>query len=153
VTHALQSLLCPTSEKFLDYEYSRLQPFLSHYGDTCSMVPSLLKAEMIIASDMITKHHANAVEPENASDMDMSAVITLLSQNPHAFTNLMTCIQIAMTIPVTSASCERTFSSMKLLKNWQRNRTGDRRLSDLLALYICKERSRELDVDACAVNI
>jgi len=63
---------------------------------------------------MITKHRANAVEPQNASDMDMSAVITLLSQNRHAITNLMTCIQIAMTIPVTSTSCECTVSSMKL---------------------------------------
>jgi len=97
---------------------------------------------------MITKHRANAMEPENASNMDLLAVITLLSQNPHAFTSLMTCMQIAMTILVTSASCEHTFSSMKLLKNWLRNRTGDRRRSDLLTLYIYKERSRELDVDA-----
>jgi len=64
----------------------------------------------------------------------MPAVLELLTQNPHAFTNLMTCIQTGMTIPVTSASCERTFSSMKLLKNWLRNKTGDRRLSDLLTL-------------------
>jgi len=112
------------------------------------VVRSLLKAEMIIASDMITKHRANAMEPENASNMDLLAVITLLSQNPHAFTSLMTCMQIAMTILVTSASCEHTFSSMKLLQNWLRNRTGDRRRSDLLTLYIYKERSRELDVDA-----
>ena len=104
---------------------------------------------MIIASDMITKHREYAMEPENASNMDMSlsAVIALLSQNPHAFTNLMTCMQVAMTIPVTSASCERTFSSMKLVKNWLRNRTEDRRLSDL-TLYVCKERTRELDIDA-----
>jgi len=107
------------------------------------VVRSLLKAEMIIASDMITKHRANAMEPENASNMDLLAVITLLSQNPHAFTSLMTCMQIVMTVLVTSASCEHTFSSMKL-----RNRTGDRRRSDLLTLYIYKERSRELDVDA-----
>jgi len=97
---------------------------------------------------MITKHRANAMEPENASNMDLLAVITLLSQNPHAFTSLMTCMQIVMTVLVTSASCEHTFSSMKLLKNWLRNRTGDRRRSDLLTLYIYKECSRELDVDA-----
>ena len=109
-------------EKFLDYD--TVQPFLSHYGNTCGVVPSLLKAEMIIASDMITLHRANAVEPKNTGDMDMSAVITLLSQNPHAFTNLMTCVQIAMSIPVTSASCERTFSSMKLLKNGCETKIG-----------------------------
>ena len=80
---------------------------------------------------------------DNLRDTDMSAIITSLTQNQLAFTNLMTCIQIAMTLPVTSASCERTFSSMKLLKNWLRNRMGDQRLTDLLTLYTCKERTRK----------
>ena len=52
-------------------------------------------------------------------------------------------MQIAMTIPVTSASCERSFSAMKLVKPCLRNRSGDQRLSDLVTLFTCKDR--ELD--------
>ena len=136
----LQSLLCPTFAKFLDFD--TVQPFLAHYGDTCGVEPSLLKSEMTEASEMIKKQRASTAESDNLRDTDMSAIITSLTQNQLAFTNLMTCIQIAMTLPVTSASCERTFSSMKLLKNWLRNRMGDQRLTDLLTLYTCKERTR-----------
>jgi hypothetical protein len=53
--------------------------------------------------------------------------------------NLLKCIQITLTIPVTS-SCERSFSAMKLIKTYLRNRAGDDRLSDLTVLSAHKNR-------------
>ena len=40
----------------------------------------------------------------------------------------------------TSASCERSFSAMKLIKTYLRNRAGDDRLSDLTVLFAHKNR-------------
>ena len=54
--------------------------------------------------------------------------------------NLLKCIQITLTIPVTSASCKRSFSAMKLIKTYVRNRAGDDRLSDLTVLFAHKNR-------------
>ena len=55
--------------------------------------------------------------------------------------NLLKCIQITFTIPVISASCERSFSAMKLIKTYLRNRAGDDRLSDLTVFIAHKSRS------------
>ena len=54
--------------------------------------------------------------------------------------NLLKCIQITLAIPVTSVSCERSFSAMKLIKTYLRNRAGDDRLSDLTVLFAHKNR-------------
>ena len=141
---SLQSLLCPTSDKF--FKFASLTPFLSHYGDKCKVNSSLLKAELLIASEMIKKHREDLIKkakPGTSITLDLASIIKLLSQNWSALGNLLKCIQIAMTIPVTSASCERSFSAMKLVKPCLRNRSGDQRLSDLVTLFTCKDR--ELD--------
>lgn len=43
------------------------------------------------------------------------------------------------TLPVTTCSCERSFSSLKFLKNYLRNSTGDDRLNGLALMYIHPE--------------
>jgi hypothetical protein len=42
----------------------------------------------------------------------------------------------AMAIPVSSTTCERTFSKMKLIKTITRNTMSDARLSDLRVLAV-----------------
>jgi hypothetical protein len=145
ITNSIQALLCPDSEKFLHFDL--LKPFLSHYGETCGVVSSLPQAEMMIAADMIARQRSIELKSGNCASLTISDVIQLISHTPQAFINLMKCIQIAMTIPVTSVSCERSFSSMKFVKNALRSRTGDQRLSDLLTLHVCSERTRGLDID------
>lgn len=128
------------------FQFAPLTPFLSHYGDKCKVNSSLLKAELLIASEMIKKHREDVIKkakPGTSISLDLASIITLLSQNWSALGNLLKCMQIAMTIPVTSASCERSFSAMKLVKPCLRNRSGDQRLSDLVTLFVCKDR--ELD--------
>jgi len=57
-----------------------------------------------------------------------------------AFPKLLKCVRVALTLPVTSASCERSFSAMKLIKTYLRNKTGDDRLSDMAVLFAHKDR-------------
>ncbi|CAI6354384.1 unnamed protein product [Macrosiphum euphorbiae] len=40
-------------------------------------------------------------------------------------------IQIVISLPVTSCSVERSFSTLRRLKTWLRNRMGNERLSSL----------------------
>lgn len=111
------------------------------------MTQSLLKAEMLIASDVISNVCASKIPAVDTTSLEFSDVIQILTTSSLAFKNLLKCIQIALTIPVTSASCERSFSAMKLVKNYLRNATSDQRLSDLLTLHVCYERTRAIDVD------
>jgi len=58
---------------------------------------------------------------------------------------VMTMIIGALTIPVSSTTCERSFSKMKLIKQSTRNTTNDSRLSDMCLLAM--ERGLEIDFE------
>ena len=49
-------------------------------------------------------------------------------------------LQLVLTIPATTASVERSFSALKRLKTYSRNRTDQGRLSSLATISIETER-------------
>ncbi|XP_060846277.1 uncharacterized protein LOC132925935 [Rhopalosiphum padi] len=59
---------------------------------------------------------------------------------------LLTCI-IFLTIPVTVASAERSFSKLKLIKNYLRNSTSQERLSNISVLSIERGRTDEINIE------
>ena len=54
---------------------------------------------------------------------------------------------IARVIPVLTASCERSFSSLRIVKNYMRSPMSDSRLKSLLLLGIHVKRAEMLDLD------
>jgi hypothetical protein len=74
--------------------------------------------------------------------VDLYLELLPLQQAFPAFISLLT---LAMTIPVSSTTTERTFSKMKLIKTSARNSMTDSRLSDLSLLAI--ERDFDIDYD------
>ncbi|XP_060855528.1 zinc finger MYM-type protein 1-like [Metopolophium dirhodum] len=71
------------------------------------------------------------------------------------FPILVDVFKLFLTIPMNSASCERSFSCLRRLKNYLRTTMGQTRLSDLGLLYIHKDK--EVNKDAvidkfCADN-
>jgi hypothetical protein len=129
----MSSVISPCSPKFLNF--TDVLPLLDVYGETCGINKSLLEAEMSVALNLLKNDLGDKLVASN-----MQTVLSKLSPSP-AFPNLLKCIQVAMTIPVTSASCERSFSAMKLIKTYLRNKTGDDRLSDMTVLFTHKNRS------------
>ncbi|XP_053286397.1 zinc finger MYM-type protein 1 isoform X2 [Pleuronectes platessa] len=55
--------------------------------------------------------------------------------------------KIAVVLPVSSASCERSFSTLKLVKNHLRSTMAENRLSSLATLSIESARAKGLDLD------
>lgn len=54
-----------------------------------------------------------------------------------AFPNILNLLVIFLTVPVTNAECERSFSCLKRLKTWLRSTIGQTRLYSLaIALLI-----------------
>ncbi|XP_028091965.1 uncharacterized protein LOC114292255 [Camellia sinensis] len=45
-------------------------------------------------------------------------------------------LDLALILPVATATVERVFSAMNIVKNWLRNRTGDEWMNDSLIVYI-----------------
>ena len=60
---------------------------------------------------------------------------------------LVKLIQIALTIAVSTAHCERSFSALKRTKNYLRSTMTQQRLVDLAILSIEKELSQKLSLD------
>lgn len=67
----------------------------------------------------------------------------LLSSLP----NLSTALQLFLVLPVTSASAERSFSKLKLIKSFLRSAMTNERLNCLALISIENERASNLDLD------
>lgn len=63
------------------------------------------------------------------------------------FPNIVIALKKFLTVPVTSASCERSFSKLKLIKNYLRSTMAQERLSDLSIISIENEIAQTLDYD------
>lgn len=59
--------------------------------------------------------------------------------------NTLIAYRILLTIPVSVASGERSFSKLKIIKNYLRNRTEQERLSNLAIISIEKDLANILD--------
>ena len=66
-----------------------------------------------------------------------------------AFSELLKMLQLALTIPVTSASCECSFSSLKRIKTYLRSRMGNERLSNIAVLAIEREATNVINLESC----
>jgi hypothetical protein len=54
-------------------------------------------------------------------------------------------IELALLLPVPTASVERTFSAMNIIKRELRNKIEDDRLNDLMVCYTQKEMFKSID--------
>ena len=54
-------------------------------------------------------------------------------------------VKLALTLPVATATIEKSFSAMKYIKNELRNQMGDRWINDCLVVYIEKDITCSID--------
>ncbi|KYN07207.1 Zinc finger MYM-type protein 1 [Cyphomyrmex costatus] len=62
------------------------------------------------------------------------------------FPNLSISLRILLTMPVTVATGERSFSKLKIIKNYLRSTMKQERLTNLSIISIEREISRNLDI-------
>ena len=71
----------------------------------------------------------------------------IVSFGDDVFPNLRISLHILLTIPVSIASCERSFSKLKLILSYLRASMGQDRLSDLALLSVERETLEKTDFD------
>ena len=57
-------------------------------------------------------------------------------------------IELALLLPVATASVERAFSAMKIIKTELRNKMSDGWLNDLMVVYIVSEICKGIDLQS-----
>lgn len=78
----------------------------------------------------------------NKDDFDIDDLVSEI--NKKIFPNLYKLLQVALTIPVSSASCERSFSVMRRIKTWLRNSMSNDRFSNLSLLHIERDLANNI---------
>uniref|UniRef100_A0A3B1JVJ8 DUF4371 domain-containing protein n=1 Tax=Astyanax mexicanus TaxID=7994 RepID=A0A3B1JVJ8_ASTMX len=117
-----EELLCgiqacsPKSEQFLSVPL--LSALALHYNI------DLKPAEVMVASSFFKRKNETGGDVE-----DMLAVYKQLDAD--MFPTLKATVQAALTIPVSSCSCERSFSALRRLHTWLRRTMGQNRLHHL----------------------
>ncbi|XP_025192154.1 52 kDa repressor of the inhibitor of the protein kinase-like [Melanaphis sacchari] len=76
---------------------------------------------------------------DNIEKKPSNAVESLLECDERFFPNIRKLLEILATLPVSTATAERTFSTLRRLKTYLRNTTGEDRLTGLALLSIQKE--------------
>ena len=69
------------------------------------------------------------------------------SKSVNAFRILSKLVKIALTVPLTSVSAERSFWKLKIIKNRLRTTIGQDRLQSLMLMSIESDICQNLDVD------
>lgn len=86
---------------------------------------------------------------ENLGDMDAFQILQknyeLSLQN--TYPNLDIALRIFITMPVTTASCERSFSKLKIVKSYLRSSIGQERLTNMSIISIEKDVAKTLNYD------
>ena len=90
---------------------------------------------------------------ESKKDLETTSDV-FLSLIPHkdAFPTLLKLVRITLTIAVSTATCEHSFSTLKLVKSYLRSTMGEQRLADLGSLSIEKEISKSINIDDVIVE-
>lgn len=126
--------LSPESDGFL--LLSKVKPFAETFNANMDdLVHELHQAKRLIERKM---------DDRPSSLLEFTCAIEPYKE---AFHELYRLCKIAVTIPVTSASSERSFSALNLIKTYLRNSMGERRLSNLGIIHIERKRSNDLDLE------
>ena len=77
---------------------------------------------------------------ENVSTIPSSAIKALCACHADIYPNVYILLTILGTLPVSTATSERSFSTMKCLKTYLRSSIGNERMTGLALLFIHKDR-------------
>ena len=129
----LEGIQCchPESPHFL--EINHLMPLVTLYN----LNKESLSMECTIAKRTLKNKEINTI----------NEVLTELLPLREAFPELVKLLQISLTIAVSTAECERSFSCLKRIKSYLRTTMLEQRLVDLAILSIEKELSQDLSLD------
>jgi Domain of unknown function (DUF4371)/hAT family C-terminal dimerisation region len=129
--------LSPMSDGFL--ELDAVNKFATAYDSNLED----LHHEVYQAKRLLQRKKDSGMEPP----MSLLAFTRFLESYKDAFHELYRLCQIGITLPVSSAGCERSFSSLKRIKTYLRNSMTDSRLDNLGMLSIESDRAKALSIE------
>ena len=109
--------------------------------DFCNSYDELLSASPVLESALLAEirlwNKKWLRSSKNPSvTISVSAQEALQNYNEEIYSLVNSLLRILLTLPVSVASAERSFSSLRRIKTWLRNQIGQERLTDLVILNV-----------------
>lgn len=122
--------------------HDRIQKVIGHYKD---LLPNGTEA---VADGEVGMWRAKWLrEAEEGNKIPQNVIDVLKTCDEDIYPTVRNLLRILVTLPVSVASAERSFSSLNLVKSWLRTRMVQDRLNGLCLLYI----HRDIEVNADTV--
>jgi len=80
------------------------------------------------------------------SSINLEALTSVLSKT--IYPNMYKLMQVALTLPISSSTCERSFSAMRRIKTWLRSSMLQNRFNNLAIISIENDISKKIDKEA-----
>lgn len=143
----VDDLICSLKERFLSHgetisalkniipeyavkkDFLDIQPSISFYEDDLSIYSDVIKSEWELWK---MKWMSSEVLPSSAID-------SLYECDKNIFPNIHVLLKILAVLPVSTASAERSFSTLRRLKTYLRSTTSENRLTGLALLNIHRQ--------------
>lgn len=123
--------------------------------DTDDLTNELLGFKFVMSEIMkkLERRSDKTTTTDNCEPRHPPSVLTMYQQFcdldlADVYPNLNTAFRIFLTLPVTVASCERSFSKLKLIKNYLRTTMKQDRLTNLAILSIEKSMAKHVDFNS-----
>ncbi|XP_060867830.1 zinc finger MYM-type protein 1-like [Metopolophium dirhodum] len=127
-------------DKFMQLNYEGSLVFIDYYKDLLDINKLNIKSEMTVARNCINKIN---------NDFNIDDLKTTIKKE--IFPNIYKMLQVALTLPVSSATCEQSFSAMRRIKTWVRTSMHQERFTNLSILHIEKDVTTNIDTE-CILN-
>ncbi|XP_074591761.1 uncharacterized protein LOC141847605 [Curcuma longa] len=136
-TEVLTCIAClDPKDSFSQFDIGKLLHLAKLYPEDFSLT------DHIILENQLETYILNVREEDEFSmieDLESLAKKMVETGKNTVFSLVYRLIELALVLPVTTASVERVFSAMKIIKTDLRNRMGDEWMNDSLVVYIEKE--------------
>ena len=80
-----------------------------------------------------------------AADIPDRVSEALAVVDQQAFCNIYTILQLLATVPISSATCERSISTLRYIRTYLRNNMTQDRLNGLALMYVHRDKHIDLD--------
>ena len=112
-----------------------------------------LKVQLQMLPDLLKTFNSANTSQKVSKVTSLRTIVDLLHSEQccrRMFSDVLKLLKIVLTIPVTSATAERTFSSMRRLKNYLRSSMTQKLFNNMMILHIHKDKTDELDLNVIA---
>ncbi|XP_025194326.1 uncharacterized protein LOC112593952 [Melanaphis sacchari] len=131
---------CKSEEIFITKGFNNWKKVSVYiFKDLLKIDLASLKAEMMVAKNCLEKYEGSETRNQISSFQKCITVET--------FPNLYKLLNLALSIPISSASCERSFSTMRRISTYIRSTMNNDRFSSLAIINIERDVSNNINAE------